>query len=263
MQWLNVHEDGPVLEIRLARPEALNAVNAMMADEMVEVARLIGGAHNARAILLHGEGRAFMAGGDVAGFQANLQDMTPFLRRVFAGFHGLVTALRSAPQPVVGALHGAVAGGGLSLALACDFLVAGQGTKFSFAYRRLGASPDGGSTYMLPRLVGLRKALELLLLRNMFSAQEALDFGLINLVVEDSLTLAEARLIAARVAQNAPMANASTKALLSASFEQRFDVQLKEEERAFLACAATADFAEGVEAFLTKRAAAFGGPREQ
>ncbi|OYX82546.1 MAG: hypothetical protein B7Y75_06250 [Azorhizobium sp. 35-67-5] len=161
--------------------------------------------------------------------------------------------------PVIASVQGAAAGGGLSVALAADLLIAADDAKFSMAYARIGTSPDGGSTWNLPRLVGLRKAMELALLSPTLDAQEALRLGIANMVVPAARLQSETDALAQRIAGGATAAFGRIKALLRASFENSLPEQLDDERTAFIASASTRDFAEGAAAFVAKRVPTFEG----
>jgi 2-(1,2-epoxy-1,2-dihydrophenyl)acetyl-CoA isomerase len=173
--------------------------------------------------------------------------------------HHAILALRRAPMPVLASVHGAVAGAGVSLLMAADLAIAADGTKFTLAYSRIGVSPDGGATWSLPRLVGHRKALELMLLSVTFDAQAALHLGLVNWVVDPARLAAETDTIARRLAQGATAAFGETKRLVYQSADQSLAAQLDAEIDAFARCAGTRDFAEGVTAFVEKRKPSFKG----
>ena len=176
-----------------------------------------------------------------------------------AELHRAVLALREAAQPVIAAVHGAVAGAGMSLLAAADLAIAADGTKFSMAYSAIGTSPDGGSTWFLPRLVGARRAMELLLLSEPFDAATALRYGLVNRVVPVDELEAIAAQLARHLAGGPARAHAEIKALVNRSFETTLPAQLDAEAAAFARCAATRDFNEGVTAFVGKRKAKFEG----
>jgi len=209
--------------------------------------------------VIRGAGAAFLVGGDVATFHANLAQMAALVREGGAELHRAILALRRAPKPVLASVHGAVAGAGVSLMAAADLAIAAEGTKFTMAYSKIGASPDGGATYFLPRLVGTRRALELMLLSDTLDAQAALRLGLVNWVTDAEKLAVETAAIARRLAQGATLAFAETKRLVNQSHDQALAAQLNAEVEAFARCAGTRDFAEGVTAFVEKRKPNFEG----
>jgi 2-(1,2-epoxy-1,2-dihydrophenyl)acetyl-CoA isomerase len=192
-------------------------------------------------------------------FHANLTKMPALVREGAPELHRAILALRRAPKPVLASVHGAVAGAGVSVMAAADLAIAADGTKFTMAYSRLGTSPDGGATWSLPRLLGMRKALELILLSDAIDAREALGLGLVNWVVGAEQLAAETASIARRLAQGATAAFAEIKQLLNQSYDQTLAAQLNAEVEAFARCAGTRDFAEGVTAFVEKRKPLFKG----
>jgi 2-(1,2-epoxy-1,2-dihydrophenyl)acetyl-CoA isomerase len=172
-------------------------------------------------------------------------------------FHDALIAFRQLTQPVLAVVHGAVAGGGLSLALGCDFIIAEEKTKFATAYRKLGAATDGGMTHSLSRILGQRKALELLLMGEIFLAPQALELGLINRVVSEANLEADVAAFCDVLARNAPAANGCIKRLVYEAPTATFEEQLSREMRGFSEIAATDDFKEGVTAFIERRIPAF------
>ena len=252
-----------VFEITLNRPEILNAVNreviAALAAAVAEAAE----DRSTRVVLLRGAGTHFCAGGDVTMF-AELIRLAPAERqqalyRIVDTLHPLLVRMRHMPKPVLAAVQGAAAGFGLSLVLAADLALADEDTIFTSGYIHLGTSPDGGMTATLSRVVGLKQAAELMLLGDRFDAMRALELGLVNRVVPADALAAEAAGLAARLAAGPTYAYGRTKALLQATLGDAFDAQLRRETESFAACAATADFAEGVRAFLEKRRPVFAG----
>ena len=248
-----------VATILLNRPQVMNALDAGMIVQLREAAERAEHDAQARVVVIRGAGPAFLAGGDVAMFHANLSNMPAMVREGAPELHRAILALRRAPKPVLACVHGAVAGAGVSVMAAADLAIAADGTKFTMAYSRLGTSPDGGATYSLPRLMGMRKALELILLSDAIDAKEALRLGLINWVVGAEQLAAETASIARRLAQGATSAFAEIKQLLNQSYDQTLAAQLNAEVEAFARCAGTRDFAEGVTAFVEKRKPNFKG----
>lgn len=249
--------DGPVATIRFNRPSALNALDQDMAECFLAACRAIRAARGVRVVLIAGEGRAFMAGADLSRFQADPVAAAGTARALIEPLHEALAILCELGPPVVASLHGAVAGPGASVALACDLALAAHDVRFNLAHARIGASPDAGASWSLPRVVGLRKAMELMLLADTVDAAEALRLGMVHRVVP-AFTLADqtAQLVW-RLARGPTLAYGATKRLLRASCGRDLRTQMDAERDALCACAASADFAAGVEAFLGRRAAAF------
>jgi 2-(1,2-epoxy-1,2-dihydrophenyl)acetyl-CoA isomerase len=249
--------DGAVVVLELNRPQALNALDLPMADAFLAACRAIERDGGVRAVLLCGAGRSFGVGGDLAAMQAG--GAAEVAQRLIEALHECVRILARIDAPVIAAVHGAVAGGSLSLALACDLAVAAEGTVFNLAYARVGASCDVNGSWALPRLVGLRRAMEIALLSEHVEATEALRIGLINRVVPAGALREEAAALAHRLAAGPTLAFGRLKRLLRDSFDRSLDAQLDAEREQFLAGTQTHDFAEGVQAFLAKRRATFEG----
>jgi 2-(1,2-epoxy-1,2-dihydrophenyl)acetyl-CoA isomerase len=252
-----------VFEIMLNRPEILNAVNRETIADLAAAVGEAGADDTAHTVLLRGAGTHFCAGGDITMF-AELIRLTPAERQkalyeIVDTLHPLLVRMRHMPKPVVAAVQGAAAGFGLSLVLAADLALAAEDAVFTSGYIHLGTSPDGGMTASLPRIVGLKHAAELMLLGDRFDARRALELGLVNRVVPAEKLAAEAAALAARLAAGPTQAYGRTKALLQATLGDGFDAQLRRETENFAACAASEDFAEGVRAFLEKRAPVFTG----
>lgn len=250
---------GPVARIRLNRPAVLNALDQAMVEGLLAAVEAIAASSELRVVVLQGEGRSFMAGGDIAQFQRAGPDAPAMVRRLIVPFHQAVEQLAGLPIPVLASVQGAVAGAGVSVMLAADLAIAADDLRLSLAYARIGASPDGSSTWSLPRVVGLRKALEIGLLGNELDAAEALRLGLVNRVVPAAALERETDALARRLADGPTQAYGRIKALMRASLDRTLPEQLAAEAEAFVASAGTADFAEGATAFMAKRAPRFTG----
>ncbi|MGA7867924.1 MAG: enoyl-CoA hydratase-related protein [Stellaceae bacterium] len=255
-----------VLEILLNRPAVLNAANREMIGELAAAAADAAEDAVSRVVLLRGAGSYFCAGGDINMF-GELISLQPAareqaLRAIVDTLHPLLTTLRQMPKPVVVAAQGAAAGFGLSLVLAADLAIAAEDCLFASGYIHLGTSPDGGMTMTLPRIVGLKRAAELMLLGDRFDARRALELGLVNRLVPPAGLEAEALALATRLAKGPTHGYGRTKALIEASIGQRLNAQLQRETESFAACAASEEFVEGVRAFLEKRRPDFLGARQ-
>jgi len=252
---LRVSRDGGIVRLCFDRPQQRNALDRATAQAFAHACRDVAADHSVRAVLVCGAGGAFMTGGDLHELRA---DPTGAALGLIGPMHEAIVLLSEMRSPVIASLHGAVAGAGLSLALACDFAIAAEGTRFALAYVNIGASFDLSGSWSLPRLVGLRKAMEIALLGERFDAAEALRLGLVNRVVPAASLEAETLALAQRLAAGPAQSIAQMKRLLRISFGHDLRGQLDAERSAFLACAATPDFIEGVDAFLGKRPPRFG-----
>ncbi|MEW6255628.1 MAG: enoyl-CoA hydratase-related protein [Pseudomonadota bacterium] len=251
--------DGPIARIRFNRPHVLNAINEPAILAFKNAVERIAASDGVRVVILSGEGKGFLAGGDVGRFHEAGEQAAEVVASIIGPFHSALRTLTSLDQPVIAALHGAVAGAGLSMALAADLAIAAEDAKFTLAYTRIGTSPDGGASWALPRVVGLRKAMELALLSDVIGADEALRIGLVNEVVPAPALAGRVDELAGRLAQGPTHAFGQVKALLRGSFERNLPAQLQAEQEGFLSCVATEDFKEGTAAFVEKRAARFAG----
>lgn len=247
-----------IARLSFNRPEALNALDPAMSRAFVCAVRQVLADPGCRVVVLSGQGRGFVAGGDLAAFRA-APDKAALALEIIPDFNAALLALAKAPQPVLALLHGPVAGAGMSIAAMADLAVASADATFTMAYPRVGAPPDCGGSWALPRLLGQRKALELALLSPTLDAAEALRIGLVNRVVASDALEAEGLAIARRLAAAAPLAQAHTKALIRAGWSAALETQLQAEQDAFAACAATQDFAEALDAFFAKRRPVFTG----
>lgn len=250
---------GGVATLTFNRPAVMNALDAEMIRAFRANCERAAADPQARVIVLRGAGPAFAAGGDVAMFRDHVAAMTTLVPELAAELHRGILALRRAPQPVIAAVHGAVAGAGFSIMLACDLVLAAADTQFSLAYSRIGASPDGGATWFLPRLTGYQKAMELMLLADAVDAETMQRLGVVNRVMAADQLIAETEKLARRLVAGPAQAYAETKGLANRAMHAGLAAQLDAEVLAFARCAVTPDFAEGVTAFAEKRKPQFKG----
>jgi 2-(1,2-epoxy-1,2-dihydrophenyl)acetyl-CoA isomerase len=253
---LTVVNDG-VATVTLNRPEVLNALNDELAKALHEALQAAAADEQARCVVINGAGDNFMAGGDLQFFRQRLPEIRATkgrdLTAMFEHVHGTIRVIREMPKPVVASVRGAAAGFGLSLMLCCDLVVAAESSVFTLAYCHIGASPDGGSTYFLPRVLGMKRAFEIALLGERFDAQRAAELGLVNRVVADDELQQATDELAGALVKGPAAAYAKTKALLNGSLGAQLGEQLDLERDAFVAGAQGEDFAEGVSAFCEKR----------
>ena len=250
-----------IATITLNRPDVLNALNVALAEALRDAVVPLAGDRRVRAVLLQGRGRAFMAGGDLSGFAADFDTADTVIDALLDALHPVVETLRSIDAPVIAAVQGAVAGAGLSLMAACDLVVAASGTRFLLAYDRIGAAPDCGGTYFLPRLLGSRRAAALMFLSEQLDADAALAAGLVTKVVAADQLAAESTVLAAKIASGPTEAFGNYKRLAQSTFGNTLHDQLEAERASFKSATKTHDFREGVSAFLAKRPASFKGPQ--
>ncbi len=255
--------DGSLAILTLNRPESRNALSDDMVRRLIELTHDCERDASVRAVLIRAEGETFMAGGDVKGFHRALQDdQAAHAARVetrVVGIHQVLYQVRRMPKPVIVAAQGGVAGFGMSLLMAADLAVVSDDAFFTLAYRHIGLPGDGLATYMLPRIVGERRALEIALLGERFGAEEAKSLGLVNRVVPRGELDAAARRLAAALADGPTVALAHAKRLIRNAWDASWDEQSHREAEAMAACATTADHREGVAAFVEKRAPRFIG----
>ena len=251
--------EASVATIAFNRPEVFNAMDGDMMIQFRAAAELVAKDPAVRAVVLRGEGKSFLAGGDVGLFHRHIRELPELIVRWGRELHFGLLALRRAPKPVLASVHGAIAGAGFSVMCVADLAVSADDARFSLAYANLGTSPDGGSTHFLPRLVGYKKAMELTLLPELFDAPTAQRLGLVNWVVPAAELSAQTQRIAVKLAQGPTHAYGEAKRLLNQSLERSLETQMEDELQAFARCAATSDMAEGVAAFVEKRKAQFKG----
>ena len=246
-----------IATITLDRPDALNALTIPMKESLLAALEAAAVAPDVRAVILTGAGRAFCAGQDL---RERLEPDAPSLgEELRERYNPIVRAMRAMPKPIVGAINGVAAGAGASLAFACDVRIAAESASFVLAFGRIGLVPDSGATWTLPRLVGLAKASEMALLNDPVPAAEALRIGLVSKVVTAAELMEDARALATRLAAGAPAGMAATKRLLESGMTSDLEAALAAETEAQDRLGAGADHAEGIAAFVEKRAPQFRG----
>ena len=248
-------QSGSVVTLTLNRADRLNALDSEMACVLLEAIAAIEKNTTARLVVLRGEGRSFCAGGDVAAMYENRDDLPAFIDKTITPFHACVLAIQRLSAPVIACVHGALAGGGFSLAMACDFVVATRSARFVVAYPSLGAPADGGLSFFLVQRLGSARALEALTTGGQFTSGQALNLGLVNRLVEDDHLQRETDQWAADLLALPSQSLTELKALVKAQSIPALEVHLEREKSAFLRCAATDDFAARVASFSKKRSA--------
>ena len=251
-------QSGSIGTLTFNRPDVYNAMNIELIHALRDVTAEIVVSKTLRAVILKGAGKAFLAGGDVGLFYKQRESMGN-VKPLGDALHASIKNIRNMPFPVIAQIHGACAGAGLSVAMAADFAIAAEGAQFNTAYTKIGLSPDGGSTFFLPRYVGMKRAIELTMLAELFDAKAAAAMGIINRAVPADQLEQEVAALAERLSNGATQAFARTKKLINQSFVTPIDKQLDDEIAYFAECAMTNDFKEGVTAFVEKRKPRFEG----
>jgi 2-(1,2-epoxy-1,2-dihydrophenyl)acetyl-CoA isomerase len=251
-------EDG-VARVTLNRPDGANALNMALADALAETLMQLAQDRAIRCVVLTGAGRMFCAGGDISGFSAAGDNAPAYVAALARRAHDSIAALARMQKPLLTLVNGPAAGFGLSLALAGDLVLAARSASFSTAYGGIGLTPDGGMSWVLPRLIGLRRAQDMLLGNRRVGAEEAERIGLITRLVEDEALAAEGAMLAAQLAAKPVAAFSAARALLLASYGSSLEDQLEREAATIGLAAAGAEFREGIGAFLAKRKPDFSG----
>jgi 2-(1,2-epoxy-1,2-dihydrophenyl)acetyl-CoA isomerase len=254
-QTITLEQSGPIARITLNRPDAANGMNNTMTRELADAARRCDTAAT-KVVILTGSGRFFCAGGDLKSF-ATEPSRGLHIKGVADDLHRAISTFARMDAVLITAVNGTAAGAGFSIAVTGDLVIAAESASFTMAYTRVGLSPDGSSSYFLPRLIGITKTKELMLTNRTLSAQEASQWGLVTEVVPDDELASRADQLAAQMAATASGSNGGIKALMMATFKNGLEEQMELEGRTIAERAESADGKEGVDAFLAKRKAEF------
>ena len=259
-ETVNLYRRGPGAKVELNRPERMNAWSNQFSLDLLAAIREVTEDPGVRAVLITGAGRAFSSGADLKEAAEQAGGGTVDVYRILTErYHPLITGIRQMPKPVLAGVNGPAAGIGVSLALACDLVVAAESAYFSLAFVNIGLVPDGGSSLLVPSRVGFARAAELAMLGERLDARKALDWGLINQVWPDAEFGAQTSKLLDRLASGATKSYAGTKRQLNRWLYQHMDAQLEFEAQIQKEMAASGDFAEGLAAFAGKRPPRFSG----
>jgi 2-(1,2-epoxy-1,2-dihydrophenyl)acetyl-CoA isomerase len=248
-----------VARITLNRPDAANALDLQMSKDIMYAATAADEDERVRAVVLSSAGKAFCAGGDLGAFRDAGEGRPALIKEMTTYLHAGISRLARMRAPVVASVRGAAAGAGFSLMCAADLAICAESAKLALAYTAAGLTPDGSATYNLPRLIGTRRALELMLTNRRLDAATALEWGLVNQVVPDDELDAATDALAASLASGATHALAQAKRLVLGTFDHSLEAQMELESRSIADAARTADADEGIAAFLDKRSPKFQG----
>ena len=251
-------KDG-VARITLNRPDAYNALDLALCDELMEVSIRCDEDAEIRAVLLTGAGSTFSVGGDLPSFVAAGDAFAALTKKMTVSLHAAVSRFARMEAPLIAAVNGVAAGGGLGLVCSADIAIAAESARFSSSYTKNALSPDTSTTYFLPRLIGWRRAQDLFLTNRILDAREALEWNLVTRVVPDAELESSASALAIELAGGATRAYGATKGLLLRSGGETLETQMEFEARAIADMARTEDVREGVNAFLEKRRPSYRG----
>jgi 2-(1,2-epoxy-1,2-dihydrophenyl)acetyl-CoA isomerase len=246
-------KQGAIARLALNRPDAANGLDSLMASELNQAAQLCSSDPELKAVVLSASGRFFCAGGDIKEMLSHGDEVGEAVKSLADDLHSAIATLSRMQAALIVAVNGVAAGAGFSLALIGDIVLAAESSSFTMAYTRAGLCPDGSSSYFLPRLVGLRKAQELMLTNKTLSAEEACALGMVTRVVAEEDLAAQAEQVAHDLANSARLSIAYVKKLLLASPGNDLEAQMELEGLLVSRCAASPDGREGVQAFVDKR----------
>ncbi len=248
-----------VAHITLNRPEALNAINLEWSRDLMHAILQCDEDPAVRSVVISGAGNHFCAGGDLKSFTSQGQDLPLHIKEVTTYLHAAISRMTRMDAPVIAAVNGYAVGAGMSLALACDFVLAARSARFSVAYTRVGLTPDGSMSYFLPRTVGLKRALELTLTNRMLTAEEAFELGIVTRVFPAEELLAQANQLASQLASGPSKSFGAAKRLMQTGWNQTLETQMEEESQTIADITRTADTREGIRAFVEKRSPKYKG----
>lgn len=254
---VNLSIENNVAIVTLNRPEAGNAIDLQMAKELMEAAIYCSESQTVRAVVITGAGTRFSVGGDLKSFAAEGEDISAHLKKVTSYLHQAISFFARMNKPFIGAINGAAAGAGMSMACACDLVYASDKAKFVMAYNRIGLTPDGSGSYFLPRLVGMRRALELMYTNRQLTADEACEWGIVNQVVAEDQLMDTVLGLAETLAKGPMNAYGETKKLFYHSLQETLESQMSKESLLLAERASSKEGKEGIAAFLEKRNAIF------
>ena len=252
---LTLEQSGPITRITLNRPDAANGMNHTMTRELADAAKRCDTAAT-KVVVITGSGRFFCAGGDLKSFAA-AETRGPFIKGVADDLHRAISTFARMDAVVITSVNGVAAGAGFSLAVTGDLVLAAESASFTMAYTRAGLSPDGSSSYYLPRLIGITRTKELMLTNRTLTAPEASQWGLVTEVVPDAELVARTDALAEQMAATAAKSNGGVKSLMLSTFANGLEEQMELEGRLIGTLADSADGREGIDAFLAKRKAKF------
>jgi enoyl-CoA hydratase/carnithine racemase len=244
--------DGAVATLTLNRPASFNAIDLGIAKKLEQLAAQVEAYDGIRVLVIEGEGRAFCAGGDLQTIGAAVDNIPPVVGELLLHYHAFITSLRRMPKIVLSSVHGSAAGAGLSLAFMADLCIAAEDARFTPAYGKIGVSPDGGGTVGVVAAVGARRAMQIFLAEDNFTAKQAYDWGLVAKVVPALELKAATRELAHRLAQNTATGLATTKKLIHQSHSTPIDRQLAAEKDGIISCMQTDEFRTAVKKFMSK-----------
>ncbi|GAB7389355.1 enoyl-CoA hydratase-related protein [Bacillaceae bacterium] len=245
--------------ITFHRPHRANAIDLTMAQEFMQIIFRCDEDPQIRVVVIRGQGNFFSPGGDLKSFVANRDNLSSYLKELMVYLNTAVSRLNRARKPVIASVNGIAAGSGMSIVCACDMVIASESARFTTAYTRAGLVPDASLSYFLPRIVGLRRALELTYTNRSLSAIEAKEWGIVNQVVPDGELVDETEKLAKQLASGPTKSLGVTKRLIYTGFEESLETHMEHETESIVSIVLTEDAKEGISAFIEKRNPCFQG----